>query len=410
VLQTVDVGIESIDNYRSLVDDEKLEEIRRLADQLRGARVLHLNATPYGGGVSELLRSEVPLLRDLGLHADWKVVFGDEKFFGITKSFHNALQGGPFILDSSTKEVYLSYNERNAQLLETEYDYIVIHDPQPLALLHIKGKGNARWLWRCHIDTSEPNQDVWSFLKPFAEEYDGAVFTMENFVPPDLQLARVFVVPPAIDPLSPKNMPISGALSRRVLSWVGVDLRRPLLTQVSRFDPWKDPLGVIDIYRMVKQDIPNLQLALVGSMALDDPESWGIYSRITEYAKGDPDAYVFTNLTGVGNIEVNAFQRLSDVIMQKSIREGFGLVVSETLWKDTPVVAGNTGGIPLQLEDGVSGFLCDSHEEYARRISYLFNNREEARSMGERGKARVREEFLMLRLIADELRCLCKLS
>lgn len=409
MLQTVDVGVESLNNYRSLVTEEKVEEIRKLAHELNGARILHLNATPYGGGVSELLRSVIPLLRDLGLHVDWKIIFGDEKFFSVTKSFHNALQGAKFILNDELIEVYLSYNSRNAQLLEEQYDYIVVHDPQPLALLHFKGSGNSKWVWRCHIDTSEPNREVWNFLKPFAEEYDAAIFTMGKFVPPDFQLARISIIPPAIDPLSPKNMSIPASLCRRVISWVGVDLRKPLLTQVSRFDPWKDPLGVIDVYRMVKEDIPDLQLALVGSMALDDPEAWHIYSSISEYAKRDSDAYVFTNLTGVGNIEVNAFQQLSRVVIQKSIREGFGLIVSETLWKSTPVVAGRTGGIPLQLEDGVSGFLCESNEDFAHKISYLFRSEEEANAMGQRGKERVRDEFLIPRLVADELRCLCSL-
>ena len=409
MLQTVDVGVESLNNYRSLVTEEKVEEIRKLAHELNGARILHLNATPYGGGVSELLRSVIPLLRDLGLHVDWKIIFGDEKFFSVTKSFHNALQGAKFILNDELIEVYLSYNSRNAQLLEEQYDYIVVHDPQPLALLHFKGSGNSKWVWRCHIDTSEPNREVWNFLKPFAEEYDAAIFTMDKFVPPDFQLARISIIPPAIDPLSPKNMSIPASLCRRVISWVGVDLRKPLLTQVSRFDPWKDPLGVIDVYRMVKEDIPDLQLALVGSMALDDPEAWHIYSSISEYAKRDSDAYVFTNLTGVGNIEVNAFQQLSRVVIQKSIREGFGLIVSETLWKATPVVAGRTGGIPLQLEDGISGFLCESNEDFAHKISYLFRSEEEAKIMGQRGKERVRDEFLIPRLVADELRCLCSL-
>lgn len=409
MFQIADVGIESLDNYRSLMAEEKIEEIKRLARELRGARILHLSATPYGGGVAELLRSVIPLLRDLGLHADWKIICGDEKFFNVTKSFHNALQGGEFSLDDNVKEVYLSNNARNAQLLEEQYDYIIVHDPQPLALLHFKGRNNSKWLWRCHIDTSEPNQEVWDFLEPFVLEYDAAIFTMDKFVPPDLQVAKISIIPPAIDPLSPKNMAIPVNLCRRVVTWVGIDFRKPLLTQVSRFDPWKDPLGVIDVYRMVKEDIPDLQLVLVGCMAVDDPEAWGIYSKVSEYAKGDSDAYVFTNLTGVGNIEVNAFQQLSQVIIQKSIREGFGLVVSESLWKTTPVVAGRTGGIPMQLEDGVSGFLCDGTEDYARKISHLFRNEEEAKAMGERGKEKVKEEFLIPRMVADELRLLCSL-
>ena len=409
MLQTVDVGVESLGAYSPFVAREKLEEIREMARQLRGARILHLNATPYGGGVSELLRSEVPLLRDLGLHADWKVIFGDEEFFSITKSFHNALQGGELTLNEEVKEVYLDCNRRNAHLLEEQYDYIFVHDPQPLALLEFKGRGSTRWLWRCHIDTSAPNQEVWDFLKPFTQQYDGAIFTMDNFIPPNLQVPKIGIITPAIDPLSPKNMSIPANLCRRVISWVGVDLRKPLLTQVSRFDPWKDPLGVIDVYHMVKEEVPDLQLAMIGSMALDDPEAWDIYSRIWEYAKADSDAYVFTNLVGVGNIEVNAFQQLSHVVIQKSIREGFGLIVSESLWKRTPVVAGRTGGIPLQLEDGVSGYLCENTGDYARRIIDLFRNKEKAREMGERGREKVREEFLTPRLIADELRFLCSL-
>jgi len=409
MLQSVDVGSQSLDNYRPFLADEAVEEMRDSARKLRGARILHLNATPYGGGVSELLRSEVPLLRDLGLHADWKVIFGDEKFFKVTKTFHNALQGGECVLDKELEGVYLSNNTRNAQLLEEQYDYIIVHDPQPLPLLSFKGRGDTKWVWRCHIDTSEPNPDVWDFLRPFAQEYDATIFTMADFVPPDIEKSRVSIIPPAIDPLGPKNMALSENICRRVIDWVGVDLNKPLLTQVSRFDPWKDPQGVIDVYRMVKEEVPDLQMALVGSMALDDPEAWDIYSEISEYAKKDKDAYIFTNLTGVGNIEVNAFQRLSRVVIQKSIREGFGLVVSETLWKGTPVVAGRTGGIPMQLVDGVSGFLAENTEEYARRVRYLLLNSEEAGVMGERGRNDVKEKFLIPRLVADKLRLLASL-
>ncbi|MEE8472455.1 MAG: glycosyltransferase [Dehalococcoidia bacterium] len=409
MLQTVDVGIESLNSYCPVVSDEQIEDVRKLARELKGARILHLNATPYGGGVSELLRSVIPLLRDLGLRADWKIIFGDEQFFGVTKSFHNALQGDSFTLKDEVKEVYLANNIKNAELLEAQYDFIVVHDPQPLALRHFKGRNNSKWIWRCHIDTSEPNPELWDFLEPFANEYDAAIFTLDKFVPPTLKVPVISSIPPSIDPLSPKNMFISANLARKVTTWAGVDIKRPLLTQVSRFDPWKDPLGVIDVYRKVREDIPDLQLALVGSMALDDPEAWAIYSKIADYAKGDPSTHVFTNLSGVGNIEVNAFQQLSPVIIQKSIREGFGLVVSETLWKETPVVAGNTGGIPLQLEDGVSGYLCDTVDEYASRISYLFRNRDEAHEMGKRGKQKVKDEFLTPRMIADELRLLCSL-
>jgi trehalose synthase len=378
--------------------------MRELAEPLRGARVLHLNATPYGGGVAEILRSEAPLLRDLGLAADWKIITGDEKFFSVTKTIHNGLQGAARELTPQEQETYLAYSTRNAQLLEEEYDLIVVHDPQPLALLQFHGNGSAKWIWRCHIDTSEPNPEVWNFLRPYLAGYDAAVFTLGGFVPPDFPINRVEIIPPAIDPESPKNFELGLDTAQRVLEWIGIEDSRPLVTQVSRFDPWKDPLGVIAAYRLVKREIPDLQLALVGSMALDDPEGWEIYREIQAASRNDPDIHIFTNLTGVGNIEVNAFQRLSDAVIQKSIREGFGLVVSETLWKETPVVAGRAGGIPLQMLGGVGGFLVDSVEECAERTLWLLQNPEAGHELAAQGKELVRKRFLLTRLIADELR------
>jgi trehalose synthase len=404
VLQTVDVGSQSIDWYEASAGREALAELRRLAAPLRGARVVHVNATPYGGGVAEILRSEVPLLRDLGLAADWKLITGDETFFRVTKIIHNGLQGAPRALTEQERETYLAHSVRNARLLEEEYDLVVVHDPQPLALLHFHGNGRARWAWRCHIDTSEPNPAVWGFLRPFVAGYDAAIFTLEDFVPPDFPVERVEAVPPAIDPESPKNMELSERAIGRLLGWIGVESERPLLVQVSRFDPWKDPLGVIAVYRLVRQEVPGLQLALVGAMALDDPEGLEIYAQIQADALTDPGIHVYTNLTGVGNVEVNAFQRAADVVVQKSLREGFGLVVSETLWKGTPVVAGRAGGIPLQMGDGAGGYLVDSIEECAERVLHLFRNPEEGRELGRLGRERVRERFLLPRLLADELR------
>ncbi len=404
MLETVDVGRQYVDLYESSAGSEAVAQLRALAEPLRGARILHLNATPYGGGVAEILRSEIPLLRDLGIVADWKLITGDEKFFSVTKTIHNGLQGAPGDLTPAERETYLTYSARNAQLLEEEYDLIVAHDPQPLALLKLRGKGDSRWIWRCHIDTAEPNPQVWSFLRPYLEGYDAAVFTLGSFAPPDVPMERVEIIPPAIDPESPKNIDLNPRTAERVLQWIGVDVDRPLITQVSRFDPWKDPLGVIEAYRLVREEVPDLQLALVGSMALDDPEGWEIYHGIQEAAKTDPHIHIFTNLTGVGNVEVNAFQRLSDVVIQKSIREGFGLVVSEALWKDTPVVAGRAGGIPLQMRDGAGGFLVDSVEECAAKTLRLLRDPEEGAELAERGRELVRERFLLTRLIADELR------
>lgn len=404
MLETVDVGTQCITCYELSAGSQAISQMRTLAEPLRGARVLHLNATPYGGGVAEILRSEAPLLRDLGLAADWKIITGDEKFFSVTKAIHNGLQGAARRLTPQERETYLAYSTRNARLLEEEYDLIVVHDPQPLALLEFHGKGNAKWIWRCHIDTSEPNLEVWDFLRPYLVGYDAAVFTLGGFVPPNFPVSRVEIIPPAIDPESPKNFELDLDTARRVLDWIGIEGSRPLVTQVSRFDPWKDPVGVIAAYKLVKQEAHDLQLALVGSMALDDPEGWEIYREIRGASRDDPDIHIFTNLTGVGNIEVNAFQRLSDVVIQKSIREGFGLVVSETLWKETPVVAGRAGGIPLQMQDAAGGFLVESVEECADRMLWLLQNPEAGQALAARGKELVRERFLLTRLIADELR------
>jgi trehalose synthase len=403
MLESVDVGRQSISDYEATAGREVIERLRSLAEPLQGARVLHLNATPYGGGVAEILRSEVPLLRDLGVAADWKIITGDTGYFAVTKTMHNALQGAKRSLTDHEKEIYLTYSTRNAHLLEEEYDLIVAHDPQPLAILQFHGRGETRWVWRCHIDTSEPNPELWNYLHPYLDDYDAAVFTMEGFVPSEFPVPRVEIIPPAIDPESPKNIDLSSKVAERILGWLGVELDRPLVTQVSRFDPWKDQPGVIEAYRMVKEEVPDLKLALVGSMALDDPEGWEVYRQIKEAAREDPDIDIFTNLTGVSNVEVNAFQRFSDVCVQKSIREGFGLVVSETLWKGTPMVAGEAGGIPMQMPGGTGGFLVGSVEECAERLLYLLRNPKEGAQMAQSGKEIVRERFLLTRLISDEL-------
>jgi trehalose synthase len=402
-LQTVEVGERSLASYVNVVPIHILEALDREAEKLRGARILQLNATPYGGGVSELLRSGVPLLADLGLDVDWQVITGDEPFFRVTKAIHNGLQGHPRGLTGEEQDAYVATSARNAELLDDGYDFVVVHDPQPAALLPLHGKGDARWIWRCHIETSAPNPDTWAFLRGFLCDYDAAVFTLREFVPPDLPIDRVAVIPPAIDPLSPKNLPLARVTARQVLDWIGVRLDAPLVTQVSRFDPWKDPLGVLEAYRLARAEVPDVQLALVGSMALDDPEGWDLYRELQAEAAADPAIKLFTNLTGVGNIEVNAFQRLSSVVLQKSIREGFGLVVSESLWKGTPVVAGRAGGIPLQMADGTGGVLVDSTEATAAALIELLADRERSAALGREGRERVHEHFLLPRLLLNEL-------
>jgi trehalose synthase len=409
MLDHVDVGVVDFASYEPYTTPELTQEIKAHAAQLKGARLLHVNATPYGGGVSELLRAVIPIYRGLGIQADWKCIYGDPQFFAITKSFHNALQGAPEELTRLAGETYLMYNKLNADLLDEEYDFVVIHDPQPLAIRHFKGRNGSKWVWRCHIDTSSPNEEVLAFLSRYFIEYDALVFTMQRFVPPGLEHSKLQIIPPAIDPLSPKNVDLPPDLCREMLVWLGVNPDQPLMTQVSRFDPWKDPFGVIEVFQMVRKEVPGLQLALLGSMALDDPEGWAIYNEVVADTKDDLDIHVRTNLVGVSNIEINAFQRMSNVIIQKSIREGFGLIISESLWKGAAVVANRAGGIPLQMENGVGGFLVDSTEECADRALYLLNHPDEAKEMGLRGKERVRERFLTPRLVADWLRLLAGL-
>lgn len=404
MLQQVDVGRQSIDGYKDIVGEGVVDGLRKVAAELKGIRVAHINATPYGGGVSELLRSLVPLERDLGLCADWRIIFGQQPFFEVTKTFHDALQGAPHKLTAAEKDTYLTYNYANSRALSPgDYDIIVVHDPQPAAMLEAtRNHHDTKWIWRCHIDTSNPSLEVWEYLRTYVGYYNRAVFTMNEFVPPDMPGEKPAIIPPAIDPLSPKNMDLKPGMSGQILSWLGMFPGEPFVTQVSRFDKWKDPIGVIRSYKLAREEIPDLHLALVGSMALDDPTGWEIYKELTELDNEDPNLHVFTNLTGVSNVEVNAFQRRSKAVIQKSVREGFGLVVSEALWKGTPVIAGRAGGIPMQLAAG-GGYLVDSPEECATRIVELFRNPGLAETMGAAGRANVQEHFLITRLLRDEL-------
>lgn len=408
MLHYIDVGAQRLEAYSGIADDATMDDLRRLGRELRGARLLQVNATPYGGGVSELLRSVVPLERDLGIQADWAVISAEPDFYAFTKRLHNGLQGAPFSVSEHDRELYLHYNREAAERIRDAYDFVIVHDPQPAAM-RASARDSARWIWRAHIDMSHYDSAAWEFLRPFVLPYDRHIFTMPEFVPDGLSLDTVAIIAPAIDPLSPKNMPLPDELMRRIVEWNGVSAERPLLTQVSRFDPWKDPLGVIDIYRRLKERHPALQLALVGSMALDDPEAWGLYARLVEAAGNDMDIHILTNFTGVGNVDVNAFQRCSTVVIQKSVREGFGLVISETLWKGTPVVAGRTGGIPLQMPDGTGGVLIDAGD-WVDRIDELLRDPKRARALAALGRERVRERFLITRLVRDELAVLASLS
>jgi trehalose synthase len=403
LLQPVSVGHKALGDYRHLIGRALVEEIQELSEPLREKRVLHLSATAMGGGVSEILYALVPLMRDAGLHADWQIILGREEFFNVTKMLHNALQGNPHGLTEEDWEIFHRYNKLNAAEMDGEYDYIIVHDPQPAAMRQYNPGNPARWIWRCHIDLSTPNVGVLDRLVPMIEPYDCKVFHLQKYVPAAVD-GKIEILPPAIDPLSPKNMALSPEDAAFVCDQFGVDVDRPLLCQVSRFDPWKDPLGVIDCYRQVKKQEDGLQLALVGSMATDDPEGWDFFQMTHEHAKGDEDIKILNNLNNVGAIEVNAFQSQADIVMQKSIREGFGLTVSEALWKARPTIAGNVGGIPLQIEDRVSGYLVDSPEEAAGACLEILSDPELGKHLGRVGKEYVRTHFLMPRLLRDWLR------
>ena len=402
-MQLINVGHKSLADYATLVGPTIMGQIRDLAAPLQGKRVLHLSATAFGGGVAEINYTLIPLMLDAGLDTEWRVIYGQEEFFEVTKTIHNALQGSPEGLDDARKGIFEAYNRRNAADLEDSYDFVIVHDPQPAAMVEYAAAAAAHWIWRCHIDLSAPNQSVVDFLGPWLARYDAAVFHRPEYVPPVDGLPPAFIWPPAIDPLAPKNMALSVEDARYIVDQFGIDVERPLLTQVSRFDPWKDPLGVIDAYRAVRAERPDVQLALVGSMAHDDPEGWDFYNQTVAYAQSDPDIYILSNLNNVGSVEVNAFQVSSAAILQKSIREGFGLTVSEALWKGRPVVAGRVGGIVSQIRDHETGFLVGSARECADACLEILADPERARTMALHGKEDVRRRFLMPRLLRDWL-------
>jgi len=405
MLQPVGVGHKSLADYTHLVGRPLIEEIRTLSEKAKGLKILHLSATAFGGGVSEILYTLVPLMRDVGLETDWQVIVGREEFFNATKLLHNALQGAPEDLSSEEWHVYEKFNEINASQLSGGWDVVIVHDPQPLAIRSLVPEKAKHWVWRCHIDLSTPNEATLSRLVPLIEEYDGSVYHLDRYVPAALNGRRpVHLLPPAIDPLSPKNMALSPEDAAFVCDQFGVDVDRPMIAQVSRFDPWKDPLGVIDAYRLVTEKMPEVQLALVGSMATDDPEGWQFFNSTLEYAAGDPDIKILNNLNQVGSIEVNAFQSQAEVVIQKSTREGFGLTVSEALWKARPFIGGDVGGIPLQVQDGTTGFLVQSPEECAERALRILREPELGKRLGRAGKEHVRRHFLMPRLLRDWLR------
>ena len=404
----------SLGDYAPIVGPDVVERIAALAAPLRGCRVLHINATAYGGGVAEVLAAHVPLLRSVGIDAEWQVVRGSDEFFGITKEVHNALQGAQIDWSSHKQRVYLEHILDNATRLEGEWDFIVTHDPQPLALRSFRretplGLSGAKWIWRCHIDLTAANSDVWEFFRPYVETHDASIWTLKEFAPDSLSMDRIVEAWPSIDPLSVKNLDLPMPFAEELCRQYGVDVRRPIVCQVSRYDPWKDPVGVIQAFRAVREKVTDAQLLLAGSMATDDPEGFHVWEEVQEVRAGDPDIHTLSNLHQVGNVQINAFQRCADVVVQKSVREGFGLTVSEALWKSRPVVGGRAGGIVIQIRDGFDGFLVGSVEECAARIIDVLADPVGEDAMGAQGHEHVRANFLATRELEDWLRLLTDL-
>jgi trehalose synthase len=415
VLERVPLLERELDDYAPVVGDTTVEQLHELARPLRGIRVLHVSATAYGGGVAELLATHVPLLRSVGIEADWQVLRGSDEFFAITKQVHNALQGADVELTQEMRRTYLERILDNALLLEGGYDVVVVHDPQPAALLsfvrdHVPNWcADARWVWRCHIDLTDANPQVWEFFRPYIELHDASVWTMPEFVPASLKMDKIVHAPPCIDPLSVKNLDLATPFCIEIAKQYSIDPRRPIMCQVSRYDPWKDPIGVIEAFRIVRQQVTDAQLILAGSMATDDPEGFRVWDETEAARKGDRDIHLLSNLHQVGAVQINAFQRIATVVVQKSLREGFGLTVSEALWKGRPVVGGRAGGIKLQIRDGFDGYLVDSVEECAARVIDLFADPVGADAMGAQAREFVRGEFLSTRELADWLRLLADL-
>jgi len=392
----------SLDDYSEIVGDEVLSSIYRKARKLTGKHVLHINATYQGGGVAEILGSVVVLMNDIGIDTGWRILHGPPDFFAITKKFHNALQGEPINLTEIKKRLYIRANEDFSVFTHIDHDYVIVHDPQPLPLIKYYAKKQP-WIWRCHVDLSTSNNAVWDFLKKFILRYDMVIISSEKYKRKDLPVEQR-IIHPAIDPLTPKNMEISQADISKYLKKFGIPRDKPIITQISRFDKWKDPEGVIQVFKLVKKKV-DCRLVLCGSMAADDPEGWMIYERVERKAKDWIENKDIILITSENSILVNALQRTSAVIIQKSTREGFGLTVTEALWKGTPVVTSNIGGIPLQIIDGENGFLVEARDKkgFAERIIQLLEKPDLAQEMGKKGKEIVRKNFLITRIISDYL-------
>lgn len=383
-----------LDEYVSIVGQSVIDDLRLLSEKLKGKVVQHINSTAVGGGVAEILNRMVPLLKELGLDARWDVIKGGEQFFEVTKKFHNALHGRAEKITQRDFDIFMETSSKNIEEVNICGDIVFVHDPQPIAL--IKKRTNNKWIWRCHIDVSNPNQKVWNFLMDFIVRYDSAVFSAPDFS--QKLPIRQFLIAPSIDPLSDKNKELSKEDIDAVLKKYAIPKDKPIITQISRFDRLKDPLGVIESYQKVRRYI-DCRLVLAGGTAVDDPEGVQVLAEVQEKAKHDNNIHVL--LLPQNDLEVNALQRASTIIMQKSLKEGFGLTVAEALWKAKPVVASNVGGIPLQIKHKYSGLLCHSTDGAAFALKQMLNSPEYAKKLGENGREHIRNNFLLTRHLRD---------
>jgi trehalose synthase len=403
-LQRIEPGRRSLGDYAVLAGDETIERVRALGQSLAGARVIHVSPAAPRNGCPEMLRALLPLAADAGLDVEWRVLYGSAPFGDVARDLYDGIQGAETAIAPSTWSEFLEGVTAGVGSLRADCDVLVLHDPASLALL-AQDDGDARVVWRCHVDASEPEPATWERVLPLLEDCDWGVFPYDGFWPPNLG-GDVRAIAPAIDPLGPKNMDMPLRLAGHVLRSLGIDLTRPLVCNVSRLDRWKDPHSVIDAFSQAKSRVPDLQLVLVGALPGEGPDDFRIAREVADYAAGIEDVRVMTSYTGVGEVEVGALQRVARVSLQRSLREGFGLAASEALWKRTPVVAGPGGGVALQVEDGVSGYVVDDTATMAARLGDLVEDPGLATELGSAGRRRVQERFIVTRLLEDELRLL----
>lgn len=392
-----------LQDYAQVAGQDAIHQLEQLAAPLKSMKIVHVNSTRIGGGVAEILSKMIPLTQALGFHTSWEVIEGNPDFFACSKGFHNALQGNKVLIPASLLTVYEKINAENAERLRPilqEADIVFIHDPQPLPLIDHFPERKGKWIWRCHIDASKPFRPVWNYLSKFIEKYDSSIFSLAEFSHPLPH--PIFIILPSIDPLSEKNGEIDQEIVNKVPDLFGIDREREILLQVSRYDQFKDPIGVIESYRLVKKFNPTVQLILAGGEATDDPEGALVLKEVQRVAANDPDIHILL-LPGDAHKTINALQRLATIVLQKSIREGFGLTVTEALWKGKAVIGGNTGGIRMQVINWQTGFLVNTPEGAAYRIRYLLQNKKKLQEMGENGREHVREKFLLTRQLREYL-------